>query len=212
MLKQLATMGLVIITAAGCTSPGKRTAVGAGAGAAGGAAVGAGLGAIAGNAGKGAWIGAAAGSVIGTVIGNHMDKQAKELEKIAETRRTEDGIITKLKNDLLFPFDSADLKPQAKQDIAQISEIIKKYPENRLTIVGYTDDKGSEIYNQSLSERRARSVKLAMVNSGVDPTIIETLGQGEANPVASNTSNDGRAKNRRVELQITADPSKVQTK
>src|SRR5690242_14774406 len=114
--------GLLLV---GCTTPGKRTAVGAGAGAAGGAAIGAGLGAIAGDAGKGAWIGAAAGSLIGTVVGNHMDKQARELAQIAETKRTEDGIITKLKNDLLFDTNSADLKPQAKDDISQISQVIK---------------------------------------------------------------------------------------
>jgi outer membrane protein OmpA-like peptidoglycan-associated protein len=196
---------------AGCTTPGKRTAVGAAGGAAAGAATGAAIGAAAGDAGKGAWIGAAAGSVIGSVVGNHMDKQAKELAQIAETKRTQDGIITKLKNDLLFDFNSAELRPQAKNDLAQIASIVRQYPENRITVVGFTDDKGSQDYNQSLSERRARTVKLAMTANGVPDNVIQAVGQGEANPVAPNTSETGRAKNRRVELQITADPSKVQT-
>src|SRR5207244_805908 len=118
--------------------------------AAGGAAAGAAIGAAAGNAGKGAWIGAAAGSVIGTIIGNHMDRQAKDLSQIAETKRTEDGIVTKLKSELLFDTDSADLKSAAKEDLAQISGILKNYPEDRITVVGYTDNQGKQSYNQSL--------------------------------------------------------------
>src|SRR5688500_7423738 len=98
--------GLILV---GCTQPGKRTAIGAGSGAAAGAGIGAILGHQSGNKGKGAAIGAAAGAAIGTIIGNRLDKQAQELERIAETKRTEDGIITKLKNDLLFDTASADL-------------------------------------------------------------------------------------------------------
>jgi len=196
---------------AGCTTPGKRTAIGTGAGAAGGAATGAALGAIAGDAGKGAWIGAAAGSVIGTVIGNHMDKQAKDLAQIAETQRTENGIVTKLKSELLFPTDSADLRPEAKTDLAQIAGILKNYPEDRVTVVGYTDNQGTASYNQALSERRARSVQLALIASGMSSNVIESIGQGESNPIASNATSEGRAQNRRVELLISADPSKVKS-
>src|SRR5438105_3885244 len=123
MNDKYALLTLVALILGGCTTPGKRTAMGTGAGAAGGAAAGAAIGAAAGNAGKGAWIGAAAGSVIGTVIGNHMDKQARELAQVAETQRTENGVLTKLKNDLLFDFNSSDLKPVAKTDINQIGAI-----------------------------------------------------------------------------------------
>jgi outer membrane protein OmpA-like peptidoglycan-associated protein len=209
MKKSWAIVGLSLVMAAGCTTPGKRTAIGAGAGAAGGAAAGAAIGAIAGDAGKGAWMGAAAGTVLGTMIGNRLDKQAKELAEIAETQRTENGILTRLKSELLFDTASADLRPQARQNVQQISDIIKKYPEDRLIIVGYTDNVGSDSYNQQLSERRARAVKLAMVAGGVPAASVEAMGQGESNPVAPNTSADGRQKNRRVELQITADPNKV---
>jgi outer membrane protein OmpA-like peptidoglycan-associated protein len=204
----MATLASIVM--AGCATPGKRTAVGTGAGAAAGAGVGAIIGHQSGNKGKGAAIGAAAGAAIGGMIGNRLDKQAKELAQVAETKRTEDGIITKLKNDLLFDFGSADLRPQARENIVQISNILKQYPENRISIVGYTDNKGTDLYNQQLSERRARTVKLEMVSNGVPAASVEALGQGETNPIAPNDTEDGRSKNRRVELQITADPSKVQ--
>src|SRR4051812_31491296 len=124
MKRESFALGITILSLVGCTTPGKKTAMGTAGGAAAGAAAGAAIGAATGNAGKGAWIGAAAGGVAGTMLGNHLDKQAKELAQIAETKRTEEGIITKLKNDLLFDFNSAELRPQAKQDIAQIAGII----------------------------------------------------------------------------------------
>ncbi len=194
-----------------CTTPGKRTAEGAGIGAVAGAATGAAIGAAAGDAGKGAWIGAAAGAVLGTAIGDHLDKQAKDLSQIAETKRTQDGIITKLKSDLLFDFGSADLKPSAKTSLDQMAGIIKQYPEDRLTVVGYTDNKGTQTYNQQLSERRARTVKLELVSAGVPTGSIEAVGQGPSNPIEPNSSEEGRAKNRRVEIQISADASKVKS-
>src|SRR5262245_34358552 len=86
----------------GCAKPGKRTAVGAGTGAAAGAAVGGVIGHQSKHAGRGAAIGAAAGAVLGGGIGNYLDKQAKELAEVAETRRTEEGIVTTLKNSILF--------------------------------------------------------------------------------------------------------------
>lgn len=194
---------------AGCTTPGKRTAIGAGGGAAAGAGLGAIIGHQTGSAGKGAAIGAAVGAVLGGSIGNRLDKQAKDLAQIAETQRTENGIITKLRNDLLFDSGSADLKPQAKTSLDQIAGIVKQYPENQLVVVGYTDNKGSDSYNQQLSEQRARSVKLALISGGVPSSTIEAMGQGKSNPVASNDTADGRAKNRRVELNITPDPKRA---
>jgi outer membrane protein OmpA-like peptidoglycan-associated protein len=195
----------------GCTTPGKRTAIGTGAGAAAGAGAGAIIGHQVGDQGKGAMIGAAVGAVLGGSIGNRLDKQAKELAQIAETKRTEEGILTKLKNDLLFDTGSADLKSAAQQNITQIANIIKQYPEDHVTVVGYTDSVGSDSYNQQLSERRARAVKLALVSNGVPATAVEAMGQGESNPVSPNDTEAGRSKNRRVELNISVDPSKVKS-
>lgn len=197
------------LTIIGCTSPGKRTAIGAGVGAAAGAAVGAVIGHQSGNRGQGALIGAALGGGLGGLIGNRLDKQAKELEAIAETKRTEQGIVSKLKSDILFDTGKADLKPQANENLGKMAAILKKYPENVLTIKGYTDNTGSAAINKTLSEKRADAVKTQLIAGGVPANTISTLGMGPSNPVAPNTSNDGRAQNRRVEVEITVDESKV---
>lgn len=200
---------VVVALLAGCTTPGKRTAIGTGAGAAVGAGAGAIIGHQVGNEAKGALIGAAVGGLLGGTIGNRLDKQAKELEALAETQRTEAGILTKLKNDLLFTTGSADLKPEAKTSLQQIAGILTQYPEDRITVVGYTDSVGSNETNQALSERRARSVKLALVSGGVPAASVEAMGQGESNPIDSNDTAAGRAKNRRVEMIITPDAAKA---
>jgi outer membrane protein OmpA-like peptidoglycan-associated protein len=193
----------------GCESAGKKTAVGAGIGAAAGAVLGSVVGAQQGDKKKGALVGAALGAAMGGVIGNRLDKQAKELEKVAETKRTEQGIVTKLKSDILFDTGKADLKPAAKTNITKLAEILKKYPENVITVKGYTDSQGSDTLNKALSEQRAAAVREYLSKGGVPDTTLSTVGMGKENPVAENTSADGRAKNRRVEIEITVDESKV---
>jgi outer membrane protein OmpA-like peptidoglycan-associated protein len=201
--------GCGLIATTGCSSAGKNTAIGAGAGGAAGAAVGAVIGHQAGERGKGAVIGGALGAALGGVIGNRLDKQAAELEKVAETKRTEQGIITNLKSDILFDTGKADLKPRAVANVEKLSSIIKKYPENVLTIRGYTDSVGSEQINRELSKRRATSVKSELVAGGVPAETVKVIGMGEQSPVGDNKTKAGRAKNRRVEIEITVDPSKV---
>lgn len=197
------------LAVAGCATPGKKTATGAGIGAATGAAVGGIIGSLQGKAGEGALYGAAAGVLVGGGIGNYLDKQAKELEVLAETKRTENGIITTLKSNLLFDTGKADLKPAAVDSVNQISDIIKRYPEDKVIVVGFTDDQGTDAYNQRLSEQRAQAVRLAMIARGVPAAAVEPVGMGEASPVASNATAEGRAQNRRVELQISVDESKI---
>lgn len=193
----------------GCESAGKKTAIGAGVGAAAGAVLGSVVGAQQGDKKKGAMVGAALGAALGGVVGNRLDKQAKELEKVAETKRTEQGIVTKLKSDILFDTGKADLKPAAKTNITKLAEILKKYPENVITVKGYTDSQGSDDLNKTLSEKRAGAVKEYLAKGGVPGETLSTVGMGKENPVADNTSADGRAKNRRVEIEITVDESKV---
>ena len=197
------------LTVLGCESAGKKTAIGAGVGAAAGAVAGAIIGHQSGNRGKGAAIGAAIGGGAGAAYGYKLDKQAKELEQFAETKRTEDGIVTKLKGDILFPTGSPTVKAQANKNISQISKIIKKYPENRITVVGHTDSTGSDSRNQVLSEQRARAVKAIMVTRGVPAKHISAVGAGSSSPVSDNKSKRGRSKNRRVELQITMEEEGV---
>ena len=205
-LTVLLSLSCVLALNAGCESAGKGTAIGAGAGAAAGAVLGA---VVSKDKKKGALIGAAVGAGIGGAVGLRMDKQKKELEKIAETKRTEQGLITKLKSDILFDTGKADLKPAAKTNISQMGAIMKKYPENVLTIKGYTDSTGSAAVNRALSEKRAEAVKYQLVLSGVPADTIAVVGMGPSDPVSDNTSADGRSKNRRVEIEITVDESKV---
>ncbi|MBK8203920.1 MAG: OmpA family protein [Bdellovibrionales bacterium] len=194
---------LNLATLLGCADAGKNTGVGAAVGAAAGAAVGAVIGHQSGNRNKGALVGAALGGAIGGAHGHKLDKQAKELEKVAETKRTEQGILTKLKGDILFPSGSAELKAGALENVAKISDILKKYPENRITVVGHTDSTGKKQTNAILSEQRAQAVKIQMAKSGVPDSSMTVSGMGDSQPVAPNTSDAGRAQNRRVELIIT---------
>jgi len=201
--------GSLLVSNLACESAGKKTAIGAGVGAAAGAVLGSVVGGQHGDKKKGALIGAALGATMGGVIGNRLDKQAKELEKVAETKRTEQGIITKLKSDILFDTGKADLKPAAKDNIKKLADILKKYPENVITVKGYTDSQGSDEINKTLSEKRATAVKDYLAMGGVPGETLSTVGMGKENPVADNAIADGRSKNRRVEIEITVDESKV---
>lgn len=186
------------------TSENKRAYTGTAIGAAAGGALGAVLG-----KGKGALIGAGVGGLAGAYVGGRMDKQAKELEKIAETKRTDAGLVTKLKGDILFDSGKAVLKENAKQNLTEMANIMKKYPENVLTINGYTDNTGSSKTNEALSQKRAEAVRTQLVASGLPANVISTNGLGPASPVASNETANGRQQNRRVEIEVTVDESKV---
>ncbi len=209
---------LVILTTAaavlsGCaTGENQNTYKGVGIGAAAGAALGAIIGNNNGDAGKGAAIGAVLGGTVGGVVGKRMDNQAKELAKVAETKRTEQGLVTKLKSDILFETGKAELKDQAKTNLTEMATIMKKYPENILTIKGYTDSTGSVQTNEALSKKRAEAVKVQLVNNGIPATVVSTTGLGPANPVGDNKTDLGRKQNRRVEIEIAVDQSKVPNK
>lgn len=205
MKKMLIILSSLVLLLAGCASSENKNAYrGAGIGAVAGGA----LGAIIGK-GKGAAIGAAIGGSIGGYAGHRMDKQAKELEAIAETKRTEQGLVTKLKSDILFDSGKADLKPEAKSNLAQMAAIMKKYPENVLSVKGYTDNTGSQAINDALSEKRAKAVKEQLVAAGMPDPVISTHGLGPSNPIADNSNLDGRKQNRRVEIEVTVDESKL---
>jgi outer membrane protein OmpA-like peptidoglycan-associated protein len=195
--KILGTLTLVALVAAGCETAGKRTAIGGGAG----AAVGAGIGALAGGW-KGAAIGAGVGALAGGSVGLYLDKQAKELEKVAETKRTENGVLVSMKSDILFDSGSAVLKPEAIEQIEKLGDIIAKYSDDRVQIQGHADSSGTKKGNEELSLRRADAVKRVMLGRGVQEKQMTALGMGDTQPVADNATSAGRAKNRRVELHI----------
>lgn len=176
----------------------RRTKVGAGAGAATGAVVGGALG-----GGKGAAVGAVTGAVAGGAAGHILDRQAAELKaKDADATRTANGILVKLKEDLLFETNSDVLKPQARQELASLAEVLRKYPQDRIQVMGFTDSTGPESYNAGLSTRRAEAVRSVLVENGLKRDQAVAIGMGEQNPIASNDTPEGRSKNRRVELHI----------
>lgn len=197
--------GLLLSSAAGCQTAGKRTAVGAGVGAGAGALLGAGVGALAkGKKGAlvGAGIGAGVGALAGGSVGLYLDKQAKELEQVAETKRTENGILVNMKNDILFEVGSADLKAEAVVQITKMGDIIAKYGDDRVRIEGHTDATGKDKSNQELSVRRAEAVKTVLVGRGVKEEQITAEGFGKSRPIAPSDTPANRAKNRRVEVHI----------
>ncbi len=203
----LITVLSLMLLVAGCASDKKNTMAGAGIG----TAVGAGVGAIFGKE-QGAVIGAVMGGSLGAFAGSRMDKQAKELKEIAETKRTEGGLITKLKSDILFDTGKSNLKDTAKENLRKMAEIMKKYPENVLTVKGYTDNTGSAAINEKLSNERAQSVRTQLVQSGIPQSVVSTLGLGPSSPIGDNATAAGRSQNRRVEIEVTVDESKIPKK
>ena len=199
--RSAAALMLVALAASACASLNNKER-GAIIGAAGGAAVGGVIGKHQGSTAKGAIIGATVGGVIGGVIGHQMDQQAKELEQNipgAVVERVGEGIQVTFESGLLFDFDSDRVKPEAAKNLNNLASSLGKYPNSSLLIVGHTDATGSDSYNQSLSERRARSTAMYLSSQGVAATRLQTLGRGETEPVA--TSDE---KNRRVEVAIYA--------
>ena len=187
----------VLALAGGCATPGKRTAIGAGVGAAAGAGVGGAFGGW-----KGAAIGAGVGALAGGSVGLYLDKQAQELEQVAETKRTENGVLVQMKNDILFDTDSAVLKPEAVEQISKVGDVIAKYSDDRVRVEGHTDSTGAGEHNEELSRRRAQAVRDVLVSRGVTEKQMLVLGLGETKPVADNKTPAGRSQNRRVELHI----------
>ncbi|NUO39732.1 MAG: OmpA family protein [Gemmatimonadaceae bacterium] len=176
-------------------------------GAASGAAVGAVVGNANGSTAKGAIIGAAVGGAAGAVIGHQMDQQAKEIKQQipgAVVERVGEGLQVTFESGLLFPYDSDVLTPAAQQNLTTLASSLDKYPNTDIIIVGHTDSNGSDTYNMSLSERRAAAAVNYLVSRGVARSRLRGAGRGETEPVASNETDAGRQKNRRVEVAIYA--------
>ncbi|MCW8809649.1 MAG: OmpA family protein [Ignavibacteriaceae bacterium] len=173
----------------------------------GGAVVGGIVGNELGNTVVGAIIGAAVGGTAGVLIGQHMDEQAEEMAKEIEDAKIErvgEGIAITFDSGILFAFDSATLRPEAKTNIIKLSDILKKYPDSNILIAGHTDSDGTEQYNQALSERRAKSVSDYAMYQGINSSRLSIVGLGETEPIATNETVEGKQLNRRVEIAIFA--------
>jgi outer membrane protein OmpA-like peptidoglycan-associated protein len=205
-------LALTGLFAAGCKSMNK-SQKGAVIGAAGGGAIGGVIGRALGNTAMGAIVGATVGGVTGAVIGRKMDKQAEEMQKVlgdAEVKRVGEGIVIEFKDKVLFAFDRADLTTQAKTNLDKLTNILQKYPDTNIEVLGHTDSKGTDNYNQSLSERRANSTTSYIRSQGVSSSRLKTRGLGESDPKTSNDTEVGRSENRRVEFVITANQKMIE--
>lgn len=190
----------------------KGTAIGTAAGAVLGGVLGNNIG-KGGNTALGAVLGGVIGGVAGNVIGNKMDKQAKEIKDTlpgAEVERVGEGIKITLKENVVnFGFDSSNLAETAKSNLDKLATVLANNPDTNISIYGYTDSKGADAYNLSLSDRRAAAVRSYLSSKGVAASRMVTKGMGEADPVATNDTDAGRAQNRRVEFAITANQDMI---
>jgi outer membrane protein OmpA-like peptidoglycan-associated protein len=216
-MKKIAALTIAIVfLAAGCTTmkENKKTTIGAVTGAVVGAGVGYAIG-----GGTGAGVGTAVGALAGGTIGYMFDKQEKEFKQaladseaasiqreqriIDESKqREQEVLVLTFKSDFFFDVDSAVLKPGGYKDIDRAAVVLNRYPETSLRVEGHTDSTGSEDYNLKLSEKRATAVKNELLAQNLDSNRIQTIGFGEAKPVADNNTESGRQLNRRVEIVI----------
>jgi outer membrane protein OmpA-like peptidoglycan-associated protein len=207
MTSAFAALSLVAVSAC-VTDPNtgerkvSRTAIGGGAGA--------GLGYLLGSVigGKTARIvGAGIGGVAGGVVGYQMDKQIKELKEDTagsgiDVTQEGDGILLNLP-DVNLAVNSTEISPSFQAALDNVAQSMTKYPDSLIDVYGHTDSTGSDAYNLDLSKRRADSVARYLIMRGVSSARIQTQGMGKNYPVADNTTPEGRAKNRRVEIKIT---------
>lgn len=207
--------GIFILSGCGLNNTAKGTAIGVG----GGAAVGAGVGKIAGNTALGAVIGAAVGGAAGAIIGRRMDKQKQELEQVLPEDTNvevveEEGQAPALKvtfdSGILFATNSSTVSDASKTALRNFANNLEQNPDTDLKIIGHTDNTGQVDYNQTLSEKRAKSVYDYLLEQGVNSKRMVYEGKGIHQPVADNNTVEGRAKNRRVEIMIMANEKMVQ--
>lgn len=167
-----------------------------------------------GNGALGAVLGGVVGGVAGGVIGNKMDRQARKISESlpgAKVERVGEGIkLTLGENSVNFDFNKATLTSKAKANLDKLVPVFKEYPDTDIKIYGYTDAKGADDYNLNLSNQRASAVKAYLDAKGLNGARFVTQGMGEADPIASNETDAGRAENRRVEFAITANEKMIE--
>ncbi len=161
---------------------------------------------------RGALIGGAAGGAIGAGAGAYMDKQQTEFEQQLAAEQAQHQIeIERQQNEILkltmssevsFDFNSATLKSTFYSPLNKIADIMMRYPQTQIVVVGHTDSVGSEQYNLDLSLRRANAVADYLILHGVQRARMGTEGRGENEPIAANETAAGRAQNRRVEIYV----------
>ena len=207
--KKIALVTILTTGLAACASDGgiSRTGVGAAVGAVAGGVLGHQV-----DDDKGRYVGALAGALAGGAVGRYMDNQQKELEaqlareqaaeQIRISRLADDTLKLDLSSEVSFDVDSSRINRSFYQSLNKLASVIGDYPQTAVHIVGHTDSTGSDDYNQSLSVRRATSVRGYLTRQGISEPRTRTEGRGENLPVASNATADGRSRNRRVEIYL----------
>jgi len=184
-----------------------KLAIGAGIGAASGALIGA-LTAKDKNKRKHALIGAGVGAVAGGSVGYYMDVQEANLRRELQSTgvsvtRNGDSIVLNMPGNVTFASGSYDLRPEFHTVLNSVAKVLNKYNKTVLDVIGHTDSVGNDSDNQVLSENRANSVAIYLTSQNVLSQRILTAGYGESQPIASNSTDEGRAQNRRVTIQMT---------
>ncbi|MDR2311705.1 MAG: OmpA family protein [Brucellaceae bacterium] len=215
MLKKIAIAATVTTFLAGCTTD-PYTGEQKISNTAGGAGIGAAVGALGGmmvggskNAQRNAvLIGAGLGALGGGAIGNYMDRQESELRAQLQgtgvsVTRNGDRIILNMPSSITFNTDQDVVMPQFYPTLTSVAIVLRKFDKTLVDIKGHTDSTGSASHNQNLSQRRAASVGNYLSGQGIDGRRFAIMGFGATQPVASNATPDGRAQNRRVEIEIS---------
>ncbi len=201
--KPLAVLCIGALGLAGCAETGPRQNNGA--------AIGAVLGGLFGATRSGGDLGSTAagavvGGIVGGAIGQALDRQAGDLRSAMSNDvsvvNTGSELVVTMPNDILFATDSAVVGPTLRRDLAALAQNLQQYPDSTIEVIGHTDNVGDAAYNLSLSRQRAAAVAAILVQNGVSPSRIVTIGRGEDQPVASNLTEAGRQQNRRVEIVI----------
>ncbi|MDQ3268712.1 MAG: OmpA family protein [Pseudomonadota bacterium] len=154
-----------------------------------------------------ALVGAGVGGLAGGAIGNYQDRQERALrERMAGTGvdvvRQGDNITLNMPENITFGFDRSDLQPQFYPVLDRVADTLTEYNQTVVEVAGHTDSKGTDQYNQALSERRAAAVGNYLMSKGLMRDRFMLVGAGESRPIASNDTEAGRAQNRRVEITL----------
>jgi outer membrane protein OmpA-like peptidoglycan-associated protein len=216
MQAKIITVALTALLIGGCAmTPGQEGAVKGGTA---GAVIGGVLGNVIGgktgsdNRARDTAIGVAVGGALGAIIGQRLGQQTQELEQVQgveevnydQQTQTIDATLR-----ILFDTDKADVKPSEAMKLDQLASVFARYPENIVVLEGHTDSDGTDAYNQTLSERRAAAIELYLRSKNLNIASLSSVGYGESRPIAVNTTAEGKALNRRVEIKISVDPNRV---
>ncbi|MGL5292059.1 MAG: OmpA family protein [Vibrionaceae bacterium] len=209
MKKSLPVVAIVCasLTVTGCaTKAGTAAVIGAAAGAVAGKSTG-------NHKGKRAFIGAAIGALAGAAVGQYMDQQEAQFRQELEGSgidviREGDNIRLIMPSNITFSSNQSSISPSLHTTLGAIARVMNKYEKTFLSIEGHTDSSGDDAYNMTLSEKRAESVKSYLQRQGVNAQRLYVAGYGETQPKADNNTSEGRAQNRRVEIEIVPNQSK----